>query len=165
MTTPTTQPDRMSAEELRAAFKAIQSRIEQLTDRMMVIENIQADERNTLDELTKAIETMLHGIQHAANATTPAPVGTFGEMMIENIVMSYDDNGKPTYKAKGAPYQKHGVRIWEEVLPLLGVNPATLKPGQNPQTPAIRARVLMGENTNQETGTKQTGPRKVTGKV
>jgi hypothetical protein len=63
--------------------------------------------------------------------------------------MSYDDNGQPVYKAKGGQYSKFGVRIWPEVLPVLGVNPATLKPGPNPVNLCLVA--LMGEH----------GPRKV----
>jgi len=150
MTTPnTTQPDRISPAELRELFENVHMSI--------------VDVREELADLRAEVHAMRGGLTQAA--TPPAPVGTFGGMTIDTIVMSYDDNGKATYKAQGQPYPKHGVRIWEEVLPLLGVDPATLKPGQNPQTPAIQARVLMGETTNQNTGTKQTGPRKVTGKV
>jgi len=145
--TPTPTPAQQAAEEfrdeIRAAFDLLHVEIA---------------------ELRADLAQMREGLSHASQPA-PAPVGTFGEMTIDTIIMSYDDNGKPTYKAQGAPYQKHGVRIWEEVLPLLGVDPATLHPGKNPQTPAIQARVLLGETTNQDTGTKQTGPRKVTGKV
>jgi hypothetical protein len=65
------------------------------------------------------------------------------------LLMSYDDNGHPVYKAKGGQYQKFGVRVWPEVLPALGVDPASLKPGPNPVN--LKVNVLMGEN----------GPRKV----
>jgi hypothetical protein len=44
---------------------------------------------------------------------------------------------------------KFGVRVWPEILPTLGVDPASLKPGPNPVN--LKVNVLMGEN----------GPRKL----
>lgn len=160
--TPTPTPDRITAAEIREALKTIQSRIEQTTARIIAIESIQADERNTLDELTKAIETMLHGMKQAAAATPPA---TFGEMEITAILKSIDKNNKINYMASGAPYTKFGVRVWDEVLPLLGIDPAALEFGNNPISPGIHARVLLGETTNQKTGKVGIGPHKVTGKA
>lgn len=138
MTTPTTNPaDRITAAEIRELFAELRAEIA------------------TLDA---KIETMRGGLQTAA--TAPA-VGTFGEMQIDTIIVGTDDNGKTTYKAKGAPYQKHGVRIWDEVLPILGIEPANLKPGPNALPQPIRARVLM----NQPEEGKTAQPRKVTGKA
>jgi hypothetical protein len=114
-------------------------------------------------ELRAALEQMRDGLAHAAQPA-PAQGGTFGEMVIDTIVMTTDENGKPVYKAKGEPFQKFGVRVWDEVLPALGIDPATLKPGKNTITPT-RARVLLGETTNRETGEKGIGPRKVTGRA
>ena len=65
------------------------------------------------------------------------------------LLVGIDDNGQPTYKAKGGQYAKFGVRIWPEVLPALGIDPATLKPGPNACN--MRLIALMGD----------TGPRKV----
>lgn len=138
MTTPTTQPDRITAAEIRELF---------------------ADLRAEIAELRAELHTMRGGLQTAA---TPPAVGTFGEMLIDSIVMTYDDNGKPAYKAKGAPYQKHGVRVWDEVLPALGIDITKLQPGPNPITPAIRARVQMNPPTEEG---KTAQPRKVTGKA
>ena len=138
MTTPTTNPaDRITAAEIRELFAELRAEIA------------------TLDA---KIETMRGGLQTAA--TAPA-VGTFGEMQIDTIIVGTDDNGKTTYKAKGAPYQKHGVRIWDEVLPTLGIDPANLKPGPNTLPTPIRARVLM----NQPEEGKTAQPRKVTGRA
>jgi hypothetical protein len=88
--------------------------------------------------------------------------GVTGETIILDVsflLMSYDDNGHPVYKAKGGQYQKFGVRVWPEILPALGVDPSSLtcacggsgagKPGPNPVN--LKVNVLMGEN----------GPRKV----
>jgi hypothetical protein len=140
MTTPTNQPDKMTAQELRDEFAAIHAQLEALTD---------------------TLTTITQGIQHAATATPPAQGGTFSEMVIDCIIMTYDDNGKPAYKATGTPWIKFGVRVWDEVLPLLGIDPASLRPGKNPLLDPIRTRVLM--NAPEEGKTAQ--PRKVTGRI
>lgn len=136
MTTPTPQPDRITAAEIRELF---------------------ADVEIKITELREEVHAMRGGLQQAA--TAPAQIGTFSEMMIDTIVMTYDDNGKPAYKGLGAPFQKFGVRIWDEILPQF-VDPAALKPGKNAISPTP-ARVLM--NTPEEGKTAQ--PRKVTGKA
>jgi hypothetical protein len=76
------------------------------------------------------------------------------------LLVGIDDNGQPTYKSKGGQYAKFGVRIWPEVLPSLGIDPANLtcacgagagKPGPNPIN--LNVLALMGEK----------GPAKVIG--
>jgi hypothetical protein len=136
-TTPTPQADRITADELRRAFDQINAR---------------------LDALTDTVVTITAGIQHAATATPPT-AGTFSEMEITGIIMTYDDKGKPAWKAVGTPYNKFGVRVWDEVLPALGIDPASLHPGPNTINP-MRARVLMKIN---EEG--KPAPQKVTGKA
>ena len=121
--------DRMTAAELRAAFQS-------LTER--------------LDQIEAALTTLREGLTAAASqpaaSQQPGDTVTFDANI---LLMSYDDNGQPVYKAKGGQYSKFGVRIWPEVLPILGVNPATLKPGPNPVN--LRLVALMGEH----------GPRQV----
>jgi hypothetical protein len=78
-----------------------------------------------------------------------ASTGTTIEFTASTLQVGIDDNGNPTYKAKGGQYSKFGIRIWPEVLPELGIEPATLKPGPNPVN--LRLIALMGER----------GPRKV----
>lgn len=126
-----------------------------------------AEIRELFAGMAAQIETMqaeLHAMRDGLKAASQPPpqAGTFAEMMIDSIVMTYDDNGKEAYKAKGTPYQKHGVRVWDEVLPLLGIDPDALRPGPNAITPAIRARVLMNPPTEEG---KTAQPRKVTGKI
>lgn len=155
MTTPTTTPAQQAAEQFRADLRADLAEImDELHSQRAELINVRAD-----------LEAIRAGLTQAASQPAATSTGTFSEMIIENIIMSYNDEGKPTYKAKGAPFQKFGVKVWDETLPLLGINPATLKPGQNIQPEPITARVLMGETTNRETGAKGIGPRKVTGKA
>jgi hypothetical protein len=128
MTTPTT-PDRITPAELRLAFQS-------LTER--------------LDSIETEIAAIRDGLATAASQpAAPAPTGETIALDVSLLLMSYDDNGQPVYKAKGGQYQKFGVRVWPEVLPALGVDPASLKPGPNPVN--LKVNVLMGEN----------GPRKV----
>ena len=131
MTTPTNPtPDRITPAELRALFQTLYERLD-------AIEN---DIAARFDALA------------AAAASQPQPAAPTGQTVTFDatiLLMSYDDNGQPVYKVKGGQYQKFGVRVWPEVLPALGVDPASLKPGPNPLT--LRVVALMGEK----------GPRKV----
>jgi hypothetical protein len=119
---------RMNATELRAALQA-------LTER--------------LDQIEASLAAVREGLTAASQ---PAPSQPAGETVVIDasvLLMSYDDTGQPVYKIKGGQYMKFGIRVWPEVLPALGVDPASLKPGPNPVN--LRVRVLMGEH----------GPRKV----
>lgn len=146
MTTPQEQAEQFRA-DLRADLAEI---MDELHSQRIELTNICTD-----------IESIREGL---ANASQPAPAVGTSTMTIDIIIMSYDDKGAPTYKAKGQPYPEFGVRVWEEVLPLLGIDPLTLKPGPNTITPAIAARILMGEHTRKD-GTVAPSPRKVTGKA
>lgn len=127
--TPASQPERISAAELRSALQA-------LTER--------------LDQIEASLAAVREGLTAAASQpVTSPPAGETVTVDASILLMSYDDNGQPVYKVKGGQYMKFGIRVWPEVLPALGVDPATLKPGPNPIN--LRVRVLMGEH----------GPRKV----
>ncbi len=155
MTTPTTNPasDKITPAELRQQFDNLHAEIDSI--------------RHDLETLINAVGTITAGIQHAATATPPVPAASvqFAEMEITAIVKMIDKNNKINYLAVGAPYSKFGVRIWDEIIPMIGIDPAALEFGNNPITPAIRARVLMGETKNRETGAVGIGPHKVTGKA
>jgi len=130
---PSEKPEKITAAEFRSTFQTLSERLDQ----------IEAD-----------ISALREGLAVAAGQPAGANPSASGDTVVFEAVillMSYDDNGQPVYKAKGGPYMKFGVRIWPEVLPSLGVDPATLKPGPNPVN--IRVRALMGEH----------GPRKVIG--
>jgi len=106
-----------------------------------------------LDGLESELSALREGLITAATAPAATQDGQTVEFLATEIILGYNDEGKPTYKAKGGRYMKYGVRIWDEVLPLLGLDVETLKPGPNPVN--IRVRALMGEK----------GPRKIIGKV
>jgi hypothetical protein len=101
--------------------------------------------------VTRALDAIAATASQPASHTQSQPNGDYSIFQATELVMSYDDKGNQTYKIKGGPYMTYGVRVWPEVLPALGIDLATLKPGPNPFTQQVRA--LMGE----------TGPRKIVG--
>lgn len=155
MTTPTQPtPAQQAAEQFRADLRADLAEImDELHSQRAELVNVRAD-----------LEAIRAGLTQAASQPAPA-TATFGEMEITAILKSIDKKNKVNYTATGAPYSKWGVRVWDEVLPALGIDPAALEFGNNEITPAIRARVLLGETTNRETGVKGIGPHKVTGRA
>ena len=122
--------EKLTAAELRAAFESLNER---------------------LDQLEADIAALREGLASAANQTQDKPLGETIIFEATSLILSYDDNGRPVYKVKGGQYQKFGVRVWPEVLPLLKMDPETLKPGPNPVK--MRVTAIMGEH----------GPRKVIG--
>jgi hypothetical protein len=124
--------DKITPAELRAAFQALNER---------------------LDVLETELATMREGLNAAASQPQAALAGNTIEFIASILLVGIDDNGLPTYKLKGGQYMKFGVRVWPEVLPELGLDPAALKPGPNPVN--LHVLALMGEK----------GPRKVIGLV
>ena len=123
--------DKMTPAELRHAFQA-------LTER--------------LDQIEAEITALRDGLA-AASQPQPASAqaGQTVDFVASILLVGVDDNGLPTYKAKGGQYMKFGVRIWPEILPELGIDPISLKPGPNPIN--LHVLALMGDK----------GPRKVIG--
>lgn len=131
----TTQTDRITPEELRAEFNALHADLATL----------HAD---------------LAALRDGLKAAAAAPVGTYQNFEMTEIIMSYDDAGEPTYKGKGIPYLKFGVRIWPEILPALGIDPDTLVPGPNAITRQVRAEMVQIDGDN---GVPKLTPRKIIG--
>lgn len=106
-----------------------------------------------LSNLQQALATWSQPVvTGAASTVTATPTGPTISFMAESISLGFDEKtGAPVYKIRGGSYQKFGVRVWQEALPLLGINPADLKPGLNAFCKPVIA--LMGEK----------GPRKVIG--
>lgn len=92
----------------------------------------------------KGIRTLIES--RPVGQAAPTATDTFKDFVADCIVMSYDDNGKATFKAKGPAFSKHGVRVWPEVLPIIGADPDALKPGPNPFGPkTVRALMEVSE--------------------
>jgi hypothetical protein len=119
-----------------------------------------------LDELTNTatgnlLRTILGELQaiHATLAAAPLPASQPAQTAnAQTIIFTADtitygiaDDGKPKYKALGGQYSKWGIRIWPEVLPLIGIDPQALQPGRNALNPPLNLVAEMGDN----------GPRKV----
>jgi hypothetical protein len=130
MTKTNPPSEKLTAAELRAAFETLNER---------------------LDQLEADIAALREGLATAANQIADKPAGETIVFETTSLILSYDDSGQPVYKVKGGQYQKFGVRVWPEVLPLLKVEPGTLKPSPNPLK--LRIVAIMGEH----------GPRKVIG--
>lgn len=130
-----------------------------MTTETITLEQLRAmlrDLHARMDGIEQALSAMREGLAQAS--ATPTGNGNSNTDQVitfvaEEIILSYDDNGQPTYKAKGGAYRKYGIRIWPEVLPSLGIDPGTLKPGSNPLLHKLTLRALMGEQ----------GPKKVIG--
>ena len=143
MTTPTpTTPDRMTAAERRAAFQDLHALIESQQEQIL--------------NLAEVMERIQEGLSHAAQPATATASGPMESFVMDTILLGYDDAGKPSYKAKGGKFTKFGVRVWPEVLPTLGIDPAHLTPGPNPVTPPMVVFVEV---------TAEGNPRKVIGRA
>lgn len=145
MTTPTATPT--PAEQFRA-------------DMLRSLDEIREELRAELESMRAELAQIRAGL---ATASQPAPaVGPSATFTADSITLDYMD-GKPVYKMRGGQYTKFGVRVWPEVLPALGIDAATLKPGTNPITP-LDVRVLL-ETKSDDDGTPKTTARKVTGRA
>lgn len=151
MTTPTPQPEKITASEIRELF-ANQAHYYQ-------------DLRAELEELRAILETMRGGLQQAA--TAPAPTGQTEAVTMTRIVRTRT-NGKWYYKMQGGKYTKRGVTVWDEVLASLDLDPATIawdtQDGHTFPHP-LTVAVLLKEYTDETTGEIKTTPQKVLGTI
>ncbi len=81
----------------------------------------------------------LSGNGNGAESNVPVAGGKCVDFQAETVVVTLNEEGQPAYKIKGARFVKFGVRVWPEVLPMLGLDPQKLKPGPNPYTGVVRA--------------------------
>jgi len=151
MTTPTTQPDRITAAEIRELFKE-QGAL--LTDLHLEFEL-----------LREQVHAMRGGLQQAA--TAPAQVGTFETVTMTRITRTRT-NGKWYYKMQGGRYMKRGVTVWDEVLSSLAIDPLNIpwdtQDGYTFPQP-LTVAVLLKEYADETSGEIKTTPQKVTGKA
>jgi len=131
MSTPPAQPqpERMTAQELREAFQHQNERMDQLTEQLSTV-------TETLNELLEKLAQLPRPVPAPAAATSAG----MEIIPIHTISLTYDQKGQPIYHAMGGKYSRFGARIWPEVLPLLGVDPLTLRPGPNAWTNQVQVQ-------------------------
>lgn len=82
-----------------------------------------------------------------AKLPTAAPAGpaeTYQEFIADTLVVGLDDKSfETTYKLRGPQYKTHGIRVWPEILPELGLDAATLKPGPHTLPKPLKVRALL----------------------
>lgn len=83
---------------------------------------------DSLKRVASALETIPIPI---ASSQTLAGVSTI-TFHATSVTIAIDESGKRIYRAKGDRFMKFGVRIWDEILPQLGLDPQQLQPGHNP---------------------------------
>lgn len=129
--------------------------LERIADSSEINTALLSDILHTLSSLVDSLAAVQAGIataqvlqqQPAQQVATPAgqlPGGQFVDFMAAVIVYSIDEKGNPAYKIRGADaYQMHGVRVWPEVLPALGVDASKLRPGPNQLDRPFLVRALL----------------------
>ncbi len=90
------------------------------------------------------VEIRDHLATIANNTQAQTPSDTIKIIQAECITRGVDDNGKTMFKVSGFPYHIHGVRIWPEVLPRIGVQEANLVNGPNPFTQPVQVLMVNG---------------------
>jgi hypothetical protein len=91
----------------------------------------------TLDELLRIVAAGCHTSDLARRAV-PAYTDFLGETV---LVTTHDDDQAPSYRIRGHPFRKFGVRVWPETLPLLGLDPRDLRPGSNAFSAMVRVEL------------------------
>ena len=86
-------------------------------------------------------ETRFKEMQPASSPIREDTQTSYIDFYADILVLSTDDNGKPVYRVRGFPYVKFGVRVWDEILPKIGVDPGQLHPGLNPFGEHVRCLV------------------------
>jgi len=92
-----------------------------------------------LDTLIDRAESQPAAAIAATANGSEAIAGNYRDFTAETLNVGMDDNGKPVYKIRGGPFTKFGVRVWPEVMSLIGVEIEDLKPGPNQFNAQVRA--------------------------
>lgn len=150
----TTQPPASKSEESVRLLGKIAEGIDALREEIRYLSSLIEPNANDTARLTETLDRISAALAAPGAAALAAPQAGVGSVwfVADNLVLTYNDDGTPAYRLKGGSYSKFGVRVWPEVLPALGINPTTLKPGPNP----VNLHVCAVTNENGQ-------PRKVTG--
>jgi hypothetical protein len=159
MTTPTPAPVtsqvQQSAERFREELRAdIAEIMDELKSQRAELINVRAD-----------LDAIRAGLTQASTATPPT-VGAFETMDAVKIIRT-KSKGKWYYKMQGGQYMKNGVTIWEEVLDLLNLDPATIAWSDEDTfklPEPIRVKMLIKTYTD-ESGIEKQTPQKIAGRA
>ena len=133
-TQPTPALDRLVAQQAAEQFRAdLRADLAEIMDELH-------SQRAELINIRVDLDTIRAGLTQAASQPAPA-VGPTETFLADVITFATDENGKQAYKIRGGRYSKNGVRVWDEVLPLLGIDKDLLISGRNPINPPIMVRV------------------------
>lgn len=121
MTTPTTtQPDRITAEELRAEFAKLAHYYQDTRAQLESLQRETGGLRTNIEDLQSELAQMREGLTHAIQ---PAPAEVKqGENFTAIKIEREKRKGVYYYKMLGGRYIKHGVAVWPEVLEALGLD-------------------------------------------
>jgi hypothetical protein len=136
--------------------KAIQL-LEKLVETIDSQSLLLVDLANEISTLINMISSMLSVAQAPAAVTMTSSSGQYQDFEASGVIMTYNDKGEPAYKIIGFPFNTYGVRVWPEVLPLLGIDPDKLQPGPNPFVSRVRALMVESNTPGKLT------PRKIVG--
>ncbi len=119
-------------------------------------------------KLTDGLTSLINGLTSAAATAHAAsqPATTAGETVtFIASILRHDQTGKKhAYFLLGGRYARFGVRVWPEVLPLLGLAEYETMPPDEYTLPApVSVRAEVGEYEHE--GETKRGPRKVIGKA
>lgn len=151
MTTPTTQPNRITASEIRELFKNLH------INTAAHIEEIRAEVEDLRDE----VRQMKSGL---ATASQPA-ASVDGENFTAVKIEREKRKGKYYYKMLGGQYSKHGITIWDEVLKALGLDAVEYDSDDiHKLNPPLEVHVSFEWYTDPETN-EQKKRKKITGRA
>lgn len=154
MTTPTPQPDRITAAEIRELFAGMREQIESLQTETGGL-------RTDIETLSEELYTMRNGLQQAATA----PATTDGENFTAVKIEREKRKGKYYYKMIGGQYSKHGITIWDEVLEALGLDAVEYDSDDiHKLNPPVEVHVSFEWYKDPETG-EQKKRKKITGRA
>lgn len=100
------------------------------------------------DSLSVISELLTKQLSSPQQAAPTAQASIPADTMILNatvLTVAYDETGKAIYRMKGDQFLRFGVRVWDEVLPLLGIDPSLLQPGPNPINMRVSVKLKDGK--------------------
>lgn len=160
MTTSTTTVPTKPTETKGPGLLAIEALQSQVNDLISEVRTLRS-EIGIVHGLLESFRTQLQSAPARAISTDVSQIPNSVTFRATQLILTFDDKGSPAYKVKGGRFSTWGVRVWPEVLPVLGIDPARLKPGPNVIDLNVVAEIA--EKIDEETGESKTVAKKVIG--